>query len=214
MTPARVVAARNTRSAVDADRPYSESCEQNREPILAVLQRYLSRSKRLLEIGSGTGQHAVYFAPELPALHWQTSDRVHNHAGIKAWLNAHPAGNLLAPLTLDVSSDTWPAQQYDAVFSANTAHIMSEAEVAAMFAGVGRLLSSGGVFLLYGPFNIGGQYTAESNERFDQWLKVQDPRMGVRDLDWLVDLASATGLQLQEVVDMPADNKTLVWIAE
>ena len=197
-----------------ADRPYSESCAQNREPILAVLRRFLGDSRQLLEIGSGTGQHAVYFAPAFPELQWQTSDRVANHAGIAAWLDVHPEPNLLPPLPLDVSTDRWPDGEYDAVFSANTAHIMHEAEVAAMFAGVGRVLSSGGRFLLYGPFNIGGRYTAPSNERFDQWLRSQDPDMGVRDLDWLSELAAGAGLRLHEVVDMPADNKTLVWLAE
>ena len=196
------------------DRPYSESCAQNREPILAVLRRFLGESRQLLEIGSGTGQHAVYFAPEFPGLQWQTSDRGPNHAGIDAWLEAHPAANLLPPLVLDVSLDSWPDGDYDAVFSANTAHIMHQAEVAAMFAGVGRLLSSGGLFLLYGPFNIGGRYTAPSNEQFDQWLRSQDPGMGVRDLDWLSELAAGAGMRLHEVVDMPADNKTLVWLAE
>jgi cyclopropane fatty-acyl-phospholipid synthase-like methyltransferase len=187
---------------------------QNREPILAVLKRCLGDSRQLLEIGSGTGQHAVYFAPEFPDLEWQTSDRAANHAGIEAWLDALPAPNLRPPLALDVSVDSWPQGPYDAVFSANTAHIMHASEVAAMFAGVGRVLSSGGLFLLYGPFNIGGRYTAPSNERFDQWLKSQDPGMGVRDLDWLSELAAGAGLRLEEVVDMPADNKTLVWLAE
>jgi len=193
-------------------KPFSESCEQNRVPILAVLQRFLGEAQNLLEIGSGTGQHAVYFAPELPHLTWHTSDRVENHPGIRAWLREHPSDNLREPLALDVSCDPWPALAVDAVFSANTAHIMHRPDVAAMFEGVGRLLPPNGLFLLYGPFNIGGQYTAPSNERFDQWLQQQDPQMGVRDVAWLGELAASAGLALQEMVDMPADNKVLVWV--
>ena len=194
------------------DRPYSESCEQNRAPILAVLQRFLGDCRHLLEIGSGTGQHAVYFAPEFPGLVWQTSDRRENHPGIRAWLDALPSENLREPLVLDVSRDPWPVDRYDAVFSANTAHIMSEPDVQAMFSGVGRTLQSTGRFLLYGPFNINGRYTAPSNERFDQWLRAQDQRMGVRDLDWLQQLAGEADMRLEEMVDMPADNKILVWV--
>lgn len=196
------------------NRPFAESCEQNREPILAVLRQVLDGSIRsLLEIGSGTGQHAVYFAPEFPHLTWQTSDRVENHPGILAWLGDFPRPNLPPPLALDVLSDPWPADEsYDAVFSANTAHIMSESAVEAMFTGVGRVLRPGGRFLLYGPFNIGGRYTAPSNARFDQWLRAQDPAMGVRDVDWLTTLAEAVGLRLERITDMPADNKILCWI--
>jgi len=194
------------------ERPYSESCEQNREPILAVLQRFLPASGRLLEIGSGTGQHAVYFAPEFPGLTWQTSDRRENHPGIQAWLEAMPAQNARRPLTLDVSHDSWPDELFDVVFSANTAHIMGEPDVMALFAGVGDLLPPDGRFLLYGPFNIDGRYTAPSNERFDQWLKAQNPNMGVRDKGWLQGLAQQAGMRLEETVDMPADNKILVWV--
>ncbi len=193
-------------------RPFSESCVQNREPILEILQRYLQDAKSLLEIGSGTGQHAVYFAPKFPHLTWQTSDRDENHPGIRAWMDEMPADNIRSPLGLDVSTDVWPQQDFDVVFSANTTHIMCESDVIAMFNGVASLLSNGGRFLLYGPFNIGGRYTAASNERFDQWLKAQDPLMGVRDRDWLEALAEAAGMQLEETIDMPADNKTLVWI--
>jgi cyclopropane fatty-acyl-phospholipid synthase-like methyltransferase len=193
-------------------RPYSESCEQNREPILEILQRCLHDAESVLEIGSGTGQHAVYFAPQFPNLIWQTSDRRENHPGIMAWIDEMPADNIRLPLSLDVSADVWPQRCFDVVFSANTAHIMGEPDVTAMFNGAGRVLSAGGRFILYGPFNIGGRYTAPSNERFDQWLKAQDPRMGVRDRGWLEGLAKAAGMQLEETIDMPADNKTLVWI--
>ncbi len=195
------------------NRPFAESCEQNREPILAVLREVLDESTRsLLEIGSGTGQHAVYFAPEFPHLTWQPSDRLENHAAIEAWMAAHTSPNILPPLALDVLDGAWPDEAYDAAFSANTAHIMGEPAVEAMFAGVGRVLRPGGRFLLYGPFNIGGRYTAPSNARFDQWLRVQDPAMGVRDVEWLTELAESAGMSLQSIRDMPADNKTLCWI--
>lgn len=195
------------------NRPFAESCEQNREPILAVLREALDESVRsLLEIGSGTGQHAVYFAPEFPHLSWQSSDRVENHAAIEAWMAAHPSPNILPPLALDVLRDVWPEEPFDAVFSANTAHIMGEPAVAAMFSGVGKVLRPGGRFLLYGPFNIGGRYTAPSNARFDQWLRAQDPAMGVRDVEWLTELAESAGMMLQSITDMPADNKTLYWV--
>ncbi len=195
------------------NRPFAESCEQNRDPILAVLRRHLNpEMKRLLEIGSGTGQHAVHFAPEFPHLEWQTSDRPEHHPGILAWLEYRPSPNLLPPLALDVARDPWPEGPFDAVFSANTAHIMQPSEVEAMFAGVGRVLAPDGVFLLYGPFNENGRYTAPSNARFDAWLKAQDAGMGVRDRDWLDELARAAGMHLREAVPMPADNQTLCWV--
>ncbi|MEN8800824.1 MAG: DUF938 domain-containing protein [Thiogranum sp.] len=190
---------------------FSESCEQNRAPILEVLHLELAGKSRLLEIGSGTGQHAVYFAPEFPALIWQTSDVVESHAGIRAWLNDSDAANALPPLVLDVCKDVWPTTGYDAVFSANTAHIMCWSEVECLFTGVGQVLETGGVFCLYGPFNYGGRYTSESNARFDQWLKQRDPLSGVRDFEALQTLAGKTGLLLKEDYEMPANNRTLVW---
>ena len=194
------------------NRPYAESCEQNREPVLAILKRYLDPpANSLLEIGSGTGQHAVYFAPEFPETVWQTSDRIENHAGILAWMDYMPSPNIQPPLCLDVVEGVWPERSFGAAFSANTAHIMSTAMVEAMFAGVGRILERGGYFLLYGPFNIDGCYTAASNERFDHWLKSQNPQMGVRDTEWLNELAAGSGLLDAEIADLPADNKILVF---
>ena len=147
------------------EKPYSPSCDENRDPILAVLRPRLRQAHRLLEIGSGTGQHAVYFAPEFPELVWQTSDVIECHAGIRAWLDGSVVANALAPFALDVCKDAWPAARYDAVFSANTAHIMSWPEVECLVAGVGQILEAGGVFCLYGPFNYNGRYTSESNAR-------------------------------------------------
>ena len=195
-----------------ADKPFAESCVENREPIFAVLAPRLAGCARLLEIGSGTGQHAVYFAPQLPHVVWQTSERVDSHPGIHAWLDEAALDNVLPPLALDVLADPWPAGPYDAVFSANTAHIMSTDAVVAMFHGVGRVLAAGGRFLLYGPFSYAGQHTAPSNVRFDAWLKERDPLMGVRDVDWLQGLAADAGMQLDEDIAMPVNNRTLVWL--
>ncbi|MCB1800927.1 MAG: DUF938 domain-containing protein [Gammaproteobacteria bacterium] len=197
-----------------ADRPFAESCVQNRDPILAVLAPRLRPYRDLLEIGSGTGQHAVYFAPQLPWLRWQTSDRVENHAGIRAWLASAEGGDIVAPLALNVLTDAWPQGPYDAVFSANTAHIMPPPAVEAMFRGVGRLLAGGGRFFLYGPFSQKGRHTAQSNVDFDAHLRQRDPAMGVRDVSWLRELADSAGMQLDEDIAMPADNKTLVWLKE
>ena len=195
-------------------KPFAESCAENREPIQAVLQELLPGRQRLLEIGSGTGQHAVYFAPLFPELVWQTSDRLENHAGIHAWLADEGVANIVPPLELDVLVGPWPAQRVDAVFSANTAHIMGWPAVEAMFAGVGTALEPGGIFALYGPFNYGGRYTAPSNERFDGWLKQRDAASGIRNFEDLDLLARAAGMVLLRDYEMPANNRTLVWQRE
>lgn len=193
------------------NKPYSEACEQNREPILSVLKPRLQDASKLLEIGSGTGQHAVYFAPELPELHWQPSDRSENLSGIQAWLAESTAENIRSPIALNVIQDAWPDEQYDAVYSANTAHIMGIQAVEAMFVGVSKVLNFGGLFLLYGPFNYNGAYTSESNARFDQWLKDRDPHSGIKDFDDLTDMAIRNGLQFEEDLEMPVNNRILVW---
>jgi cyclopropane fatty-acyl-phospholipid synthase-like methyltransferase len=192
-------------------KPFAESCQQNRGPILEVLRVELADRSRLLEIGSGTGQHAVYFGAEFPQLLWQTSDVAEMHGGIQAWLDEAGLANVLAPLTLDVCRDEWPQKSYDAAFSANTAHIMAWSQVECFMRGIGRVLQSGGVFCLYGPFNYNGQYTSESNARFDSWLKSRDPLSGLRDFEALDDLARAAGLVFERDYAMPANNRTLVW---
>ena len=192
-------------------KPYSESCEQNREPILAVLRDAFADRRRLLEIGSGTGQHAVYFAAELPQLVWQTADVRAYHPGIHAWLDEAALPNVLPPLELDVNQTHWHSGRYDAVFSANTLHIMGWPEVERFFAGVGEVLEPGGVLVVYGPFNYNGQFTSDSNARFDAWLKARDPASGVRDFEAVDALARAQGLVLQRDVAMPANNRSLVW---
>lgn len=198
-------------TAAPAERPYSEACEENKAPILGVLRQELADCASVLEIGSGTGQHAVFFAAELGHLEWHTSDMREHHAGIRAWLEAAPRSNLHPPLALDVLHDPWPQRRFDAVFSANTAHIMSWPAVEAMFRGVGRVLEPGGVFCLYGPFSYAGGHTAESNARFDAWLRARDPASGVRDFEALNALAVASGLRLSADHEMPVNNRILVW---
>jgi cyclopropane fatty-acyl-phospholipid synthase-like methyltransferase len=192
-------------------KPYAEACDQNRDPILAVIEPLLTACRDVLEIGSGTGQHAVYFAGRMPHLVWHTSDLPEHHSGIRQWLDEAALPNTRAPLVLDVTQAAWPELSVDAVFSANTAHIMGWAAVQAMFRGLPRVLSAGGRFVLYGPFNYGGSYTSESNARFDQWLKARDPASGIRDFEALDRLAEAAGMVLEQDHPMPVNNRTLVW---
>lgn len=192
-------------------KPFSESCEQNKAPILEVLQDVFADRNRVLEIASGTGQHAVFFGCALPHLVWQTSELAANHAGIRMWLDEAQLPNVLPPVEIDVSAAAWPVGTVDAIFNANTVHIISWPEVERMFAGIGRVLEAGGVLCLYGPFNYGGNYTSDSNARFDAWLKNRDPESGVRDFEAVNRLAELQGLRLQKDVAMPANNRTLVW---
>ena len=194
-----------------ASKPYSESCQQNQDVILAELRRYLQPGDRVFEIASGTGQHAVHFCTQLGDIHWQTSDCAPQLPGIRAWLEEAGLDRLPAPLTLDVRHDRWPRAEYQLVFSANSVHIMSWPAVQAMFQGIGKLLPAGGLFLLYGPFSYGGRHTSPSNARFQQWLQQRDPHSGVRDLDQLRPLADDNGLQLSEDIEMPVNNRILVW---
>ncbi len=193
------------------EKPFSQACENNKRPILEVLSRHVGEISRVLEIGSGTGQHAVFFAEQLPHLNWQTSDQELHHEGIRAWIREAGLPNVVPPLALDVTMDPWPVDQAEAVFSANTAHIMSWLEVEAFVAGVGRVLVEGGLFLLYGPFSYGGVHTSESNARFDMSLRSRDPAMGVRDFEAVDALARAAGMRLVEDNAMPANNRLLVW---
>jgi cyclopropane fatty-acyl-phospholipid synthase-like methyltransferase len=191
-------------------RPDAPATARNRDAILAVLGDELQDRRSVLEIGSGTGQHAVYFGPRLPHLQWQTSDVADNHAGIAAWIDSTECANVLPPIDLDVLATTTLDGRFDAVFSANTAHIMSFAAVTAMFRLVGDVLTNEGIFCLYGPFNVDGQFTSESNARFDQSLRAQDPDMGIRDLADLEGLADASNLELARRYAMPSNNMLLV----
>ena len=242
-------------------KPFSPACERNREPILAVLREHFADCSHVLEIGSGSGQHAVHFAAAMPWLTWQCSDVADNLPGIGLWLDEAGLANTPIPIELDVARGPWAVadknaphppsapspralgegnSRIDAVFSANTLHIMGWAEVEAFFAGVGRVLresgekhpssalrapsprargegsedASGerdGVLAVYGPFNYGGDYSSDSNREFDGWLKARDPRSGIRDFEAVDALARGIGLRLVDDVAMPANNRCLVW---
>lgn len=183
-------------------KPFSEASERNRGPILAVLKRVFRDRKRVLEIGSGTGQHAAYFAAALPHLVWQASDVAQHLPGIREWIGDP------APIELDVDKP-WPVVEADAVYSANTCHIMSWPQVERMFAGIGQLAPA--VFALYGPFNYNGRHTSESNAGFDAMLRARDSASGLRDFEAVDALAQSVGLILQEDNAMPANNRLLVF---
>lgn len=193
------------------DKPFSQACVNNRGPIAEILQRVFAQSKNILEIGSGTGQHGVWFAEKMPHLSWQTSDQPHNHAGICQWISDCPAPNLLEPVALDVLSDPWPEGSYDGVFSANTAHIMPWEAFVAMFTGIGEHLLSNGLFCLYGPMKYMGELDAPSNVQFDQMLRQQLPHQGIRKFHDINRLALAAGLILLEDNALPANNRLIVW---
>jgi cyclopropane fatty-acyl-phospholipid synthase-like methyltransferase len=192
-------------------KPFSEACEQNKLPILDVIRPYFVNSRNILEIGSGTGQHAVFFADQLPHLQWHCSDVSVHHQGIEQWLADYSGHNISGPYDLDVIHSSWPAKEFDGVFSANTAHIMSWSAVEQMFAGTGKVLEADGIFCLYGPFNYGGHYTSASNEQFDKYLKARDPQSGIRDVDDLKVLAMSAGLEFTNDHEMPVNNRILVW---
>lgn len=190
---------------------FSEACERNKEPILRVLRQELRDAAEVLEIGSGTGQHGAFFAHHMPRLRWQPSDLPIHHASITAWSQESSLSNIAPPLTLDVDQWPWPVAATDAVFSANTVHIIAWPGVMNLVGGAGRVLREGGALCLYGPFNYDGSYTSDSNARFDQWLRRRDPASGIRDFEALDELARAAGLTLTSDHPMPANNRLIVW---
>ena len=193
------------------NKPYAESCDQNRNAILEVIQPLLVNASSLLEIGSGTGQHAVYFTEKLQHITWQTSDRAENIEGIKFWLSDADHERLPQPIELDVRQKDWPEITVDTIFTANTCHIMSQQCVETMMAQAGKLLPAGGQLIIYGPFNYNQQYTSTSNERFDQWLKDRDPESAIRNFEDLNEMAGRAGLELVGDYEMPANNRVLCW---
>lgn len=204
----------NISSTSMTDKPFSVYAQRNGAPILDVLMREFSDAKTVLEIGSGTGQHAVQFADALPQLRWQSSDLEENCAGISAWQRSAGLANLLEPLSLDVRSTVLPDAEYDAVFSANTAHIMSLECVVSMFALVGTVLKDEGKFCLYGPFRYDGRFNAASNAEFHRTLRSRDSSMGIRDLEVLDELGSSNRLTRRSLYAMPANNYIVVWQKE
>lgn len=192
-------------------KPFASSCEENKDSILSVIAPLLRGTQSVLEIGSGTGQHAVHFGEKLPQLRWYTSDQEKNHAGIKLWLKEAQLENVHGPLPLDVNQADWGEMRYDAIFSANSVHIMHWDSVVSMFQKIPEVITAQGQLLLYGPFNYNGEFTSSSNAKFDLWLKERDPVSGVRDFEALNELAETAGLALANDVAMPANNRILHW---
>lgn len=190
------------------NKPYAEASEQNKAAILEVIRPLLAGD--VLEIGSGTGQHAVFFAAAAPSVSWQTSDLAQILGGIASWIEDSGLSNLPAPIELDVDRD-WPRRQFDFAFSANCFHIMNEASVERCLHGVAKCLKAGARFAVYGPFNYQGDYTSDSNRRFDQFLKQQDPASGIKDVVQLDRQADAAGMDRIDDVAMPANNRILIW---
>lgn len=195
--------------------PFSQACENNKPWILEVLRQHFTplpdRPARVLEIGGGTGQHAAFFAGQMPWLHWQSSDIAENVDTLQLRLHAAGLANLPEAITLDAFDSQWSLPTVDYVFSANTLHIMSEAGVQGLFRNLPAVLADDAVLAIYGPFRYQGEFTSDSNAVFDHWLKQRDPRRGIRDAEWVDELASAAGLTLIEDNNMPANNQLRIW---
>jgi len=194
-----------------AGKPFSQACENNKPVILEKLAVTFSKPGTVLEIGTGTGQHAVHFARNLSHLTWQPSDHPSNYQLCEPWLNEARLPNINKPLALDVSRKDWQLPPINGVFSANTSHIMAWPEVEAMFRGVSANLQPNEAFCLYGPFNYNGRFTSASNQQFDSHLRQQNPAMGIRDMDDLKRISSENKLTLESDFEMPANNRLLVW---
>ena len=191
-------------------KPFSQSCENNKDPILQVISTVFTQPTTVWEIGSGTGQHACYFAGHLPHIEWQPTDRNGNIPGIRLWREEAQLANLKPPLTLDVTDTEWPCNSIDALFTANTLHIMSRDEVRIFFARLADYLNAGALICIYGPFNYNGAYTSDSNARFDLWLKSQNALSCIKDFEEIMLLAATVGIELVSDVAMPANNRLLV----
>jgi len=194
------------------DKYHAESTRRNRTPILEVLKKEIEGSKKLLEIGSGTGQHAVYFSKKLPQILWQTSDRSINHESINYWIKRYNLKNLLLPLDIEIGVNEKNINDiFDCVFSSNTSHIMSLENVKRLFALVGKVLNKNGKFFLYGPFKINLEFTTKSNEDFHQKLKAENKLMGLRDIEELDKYAIENNMQNHAFYEMPANNYLSIW---
>lgn len=203
---------------MDADAlPFSPACLRNQEPILTLLRRWLAPGARVLEVGAGSGQHAIHMTRHLPGVRWQPSERPEALAGLAARIALEggdglaPGAQVAAPLELEVTQPHWPSGPFEAVFTANTLHIMPAAAVPHLLAGAARVLAADGLLLVYGPFRYGERHTAASNEAFDAHLRQLDPAMGVRDAEAIQREATDQGLHLQADEPMPANNRLLVF---
>ena len=192
--------------------PFSEACERNKAPILGVLRAAFADRTQVLEIGSGTGQHAVHFAASLPHLTWHPTEQLKYLPDLVARIKLEGPRNLRPPTLLDVNQSVWPLRSADAVFTANTLHIMGWAEVQAMFRGLDAVLAPHGILCVYGPFRYAGRYTSDSNRDFDRMLQERDPLSGLRDLKEVGPLAERYGLQLKMDHDLPANNRLLEFV--
>ena len=199
-------------------KPYVQACENNKHAIADALQNYLRNVKNVLEIGSGTGQHIVYFAERFPDIKWQPSDIVTQHEGIRAWIDAAGAANVVAPIELDIAARAWrlddvPLSPINAVYLSNVVHIMESKLIKQLFAHLKQLLCDNGLVFMYGPFNYDGRFTSEGNRRLDAWLKAQNTDFGVRDFERVDEIAREHGFCLLDDLTMPANNRLLVWRA-
>lgn len=194
--------------------PFSEACERNKLPILEILRTRFADRRQVLEIGSGTGQHAVYFAAHLPHVAWHPTERLAYLEDLTERVRLEGTANIEPPTLLDVNQSIWPVRNVDAVFTANTLHIMSWNEVIALFRGIGGTLEARGLLCIYGPFRYDGRYTSPSNEAFDRMLQDRDPQSGLRELGDVTALAREVGLRLEADHDLPAFNRLLVYVKE
>jgi cyclopropane fatty-acyl-phospholipid synthase-like methyltransferase len=195
---------------IKQQKPVAPACERNREPILDVLQTAFRDAKHIIEIGSGTGEHGVYFAERLPWLEWQCSDVTENLSGIEMWVQESNLSNLLDPIELDVTH-TSINKSYDAVFTANTLHIISADQVEDFFRLIGKVTNNGAELVIYGPFNYNGAFSSDSNAQFELWLKERNPLSGIRHFEWINQLAMNVGFKLINDHEMPANNRCLNW---
>ena len=193
------------------NKPYAASCEQNQQAILDILKVVFTEPGDVLEIGSGTGQHAVFITYNLPHLNWQPGDLETEHDGIKMWINDVAHNRISSPLVLDVDMPSWPVENKDYVFTANTTHIISFEQTEKMFKHVAACLKEEGIFAQYGPFNYNGKYTSESNASFDVWLKQRNPKSCIKHFEMIEKLAKENGLKLINDIEMPANNRMLIW---
>lgn len=195
-------------------RPCAAASLRNAAPIAGVLSHEFHHCSTVFEIGSGTGQHAIEFAGRFDHLEWHTSDLRPNHDGIREWIAYSGLANIREPIAFDALTADRPKQLFDAVYSANTAHIMSHAAALRMVDLAGRMLTDGGTFCLYGPFRRNGRFNTESNAAFDASLRARNPEMGLRDLEELQERAAQSGMFLSRVYAMPSNNLCVVWRKE
>ncbi len=193
------------------EKPYSQACENNKQPIFNALQTLLGDVNSVLEVGSGTGQHAVHFARQWPQLRWQCCDQADYLPGIRQWLDEAKLNNLPPPQCFEINSSPWPEGEFQALYSANTLHIMSWSSVQRLFARIADEGQQLQWLWFYGPFNYGGKYTSASNAQFDQWLKSRDPQSGIRDAEAVNTLAENAGFRLHSDCALPANNRLLAW---